>query len=168
MQGSSRLDKLLCNIDTDFSCFAGVAATPPGDYYLEGQGSLMQCVLTPPTQHMPISTEDIAAHMHQQVGCPWVCLQGHRFCTASQKRLLGFATFGRIAVAVAHATVTLRACTKDCWQVAVMPCKARASAVSMGVETVHISTRIGITMAQHSQHWSKSVLGRCTHTCVEA
>ncbi|KAA6422035.1 MAG: zeta-carotene desaturase [Trebouxia sp. A1-2] len=66
-QGSSGLDNLLYSADADFSCFADLAVTSPVDYYLEGQGSLMQCVLTPATQYMPMSNEDIAARVHQQV-----------------------------------------------------------------------------------------------------
>ena len=67
MQGSAGLDNLLYSADADFSCFADLAVTSPVDYYLEGQGSLMQCVLTPATQYMPMSNEDIAARVHQQV-----------------------------------------------------------------------------------------------------
>ena len=67
LQGSSGLDNLLYSADADFSCFADLAVTSPVDYYLEGQGSLMQCVLTPATQYMPMSNEDIAARVHQQV-----------------------------------------------------------------------------------------------------
>ena len=63
----SGLDNLLYSADADFSCFADLAVTSPVDYYLEGQGSLMQCVLTPATQYMPMSNEDIAARVHQQV-----------------------------------------------------------------------------------------------------
>ena len=67
LQGSSGLDNLLYSADADFSCFADLAVTSPVDYYLEGQGSLMQCVLTPATQYMPMCNEDIAARVHQQV-----------------------------------------------------------------------------------------------------
>ena len=67
LQGSSGLDNLLYSADADISCFADLAVTSPVDYYLEGQGSLMQCVLTPATQYMPMRNEDIAARVHQQV-----------------------------------------------------------------------------------------------------
>ena len=67
LQGSAGLDNLLYSADADFSCFADLAVTSPVDYYLEGQGSLMQCVLTPATQYMPMANEDIAARVHQQV-----------------------------------------------------------------------------------------------------
>lgn len=38
------------------------------DYYREGQGSLMQCVLTPADPYMPKSNEEIAAEVDKQVG----------------------------------------------------------------------------------------------------
>ena len=41
------MDNLLYSADVEFSCFADLALTSPGDYYKEGEGSLMQCVLTP-------------------------------------------------------------------------------------------------------------------------
>ena len=54
------LDNLLYSADVDFSCFADLALVSPGDYYKEGEGSLMQCVLTPGDKWMPVSTEKIA------------------------------------------------------------------------------------------------------------
>lgn len=36
------LDNLLYSPDADFSCFADLALTSPEDYYIEGQGSLLQ------------------------------------------------------------------------------------------------------------------------------
>ncbi|THF94283.1 hypothetical protein TEA_023434 [Camellia sinensis var. sinensis] len=36
------LDNLLYTPDADFSCFADLALSSPEDYYLEGQGSLLQ------------------------------------------------------------------------------------------------------------------------------
>jgi zeta-carotene desaturase len=36
------LDNLLYTPDADFSCFADLALTSPEDYYIEGQGSLLQ------------------------------------------------------------------------------------------------------------------------------
>ncbi|HEY9668183.1 MAG TPA: 9,9'-di-cis-zeta-carotene desaturase, partial [Coleofasciculaceae cyanobacterium] len=39
------LDNLLYTPDADFSCFADLALASPGNYYKEGQGSLMQLVL---------------------------------------------------------------------------------------------------------------------------
>ena len=54
------LDNLLYSPDVEFSCFADLALTSPGDYYKEGEGSLLQCVLTPGDKWMPVSTEEIA------------------------------------------------------------------------------------------------------------
>ena len=49
-----------------FSCFADLALTSPEDYKLEGQGSLMQCVLTPADRFMPLTNEQITAEVDQQ------------------------------------------------------------------------------------------------------
>jgi len=38
------IDNLLYSVDTEFSCFADLAVTSPGDYYKEGEGSLIQAV----------------------------------------------------------------------------------------------------------------------------
>lgn len=38
------IDNLLYSPDAEFSCFADLAVTSPGDYYKEGEGSLMQAV----------------------------------------------------------------------------------------------------------------------------
>ena len=61
------LDNLLYSADVEFSCFADLALTSPGDYYKPGEGSLMQCVLTPGDKWMPVSTEDIAKETLAQV-----------------------------------------------------------------------------------------------------
>jgi zeta-carotene desaturase len=61
------IDNLLYSADADFSCFADLALTSPQDYYREGQGSLMQCVLTPGDQFIPMSNEAIVAHTLKQV-----------------------------------------------------------------------------------------------------
>jgi zeta-carotene desaturase len=61
------LDNLLYSADADFSCFADLALTSPVDYYREGQGSLMQCVLTPADAYMPLTNEAIAAKVDKQV-----------------------------------------------------------------------------------------------------
>ncbi|KAK9866854.1 hypothetical protein WJX84_000804 [Apatococcus fuscideae] len=61
------LDNLLYSADADFSCFADLAITSPVDYYREGEGSLLQCVLTPADPYMPLSNEEIAAKVHSQV-----------------------------------------------------------------------------------------------------
>ncbi|XP_051122709.1 zeta-carotene desaturase, chloroplastic/chromoplastic-like [Andrographis paniculata] len=61
------LDNLLYTPDADFSCFADLALTSPEDYYLEGQGSLLQCVLTPGDPYMPLSNEEIVRRVSKQV-----------------------------------------------------------------------------------------------------
>ena len=59
-----------CLVAAAFSCFADLALTSPQDYCLEGQGSLMQCVLTPAEKFMPMSNEEIAAEVDAEV---WLC-----------------------------------------------------------------------------------------------
>ena len=61
------IDNLLYTPDADFSCFADLALTSPGDYYREGQGSLMQLVLTPGDPFIRQSNEAIAQHVLKQV-----------------------------------------------------------------------------------------------------
>jgi zeta-carotene desaturase len=61
------IDNLLYSADADFSCFADLALTSPVDYYKEGQGSLMQCVLTPADPYLAKSNEEIAAETDRQV-----------------------------------------------------------------------------------------------------
>lgn len=54
------------------SCFADLALTSPVEYYKEGSGSLMQCVITPAAPYMPWTNEQIAAETDRQVrpvGC---------------------------------------------------------------------------------------------------
>ncbi|CAK0773200.1 hypothetical protein CVIRNUC_004040 [Coccomyxa viridis] len=66
-EGPQGLDNLLYSADADFSCFADLAVTSPVEYYREGQGSLLQCVLTPADSYMPLPNEAIAAKVHEQV-----------------------------------------------------------------------------------------------------
>ncbi len=61
------IDNLLYTPDADFSCFADLALTSPGDYYKEGQGSLLQLVLTPGDPFIKGKNEDIANHVLEQV-----------------------------------------------------------------------------------------------------
>jgi zeta-carotene desaturase len=61
------LDNLLYSADVDFSCFADLALTSPYDYYKEGEGSLMQVVLTPGDKFIPMSNEEIVQHTLDQV-----------------------------------------------------------------------------------------------------
>lgn len=53
--------------DADFSCFADLALTSPVDYYKEGEGSLMQVVITPADPYMPMENDAIASKMNDQV-----------------------------------------------------------------------------------------------------
>ena len=61
------LDNLLYTADADFSCFADLALASPADYRRQGQGSLLQCVLTPGDPWIPRKTEEIVAHTDRQV-----------------------------------------------------------------------------------------------------
>ncbi|OUC13968.1 MAG: 9,9'-di-cis-zeta-carotene desaturase [Alkalinema sp. CACIAM 70d] len=61
------IDNLLYSADADFSCFSDLALSSPKDYYREGQGSLMQVVLTPGDPFIKMSNEDIAQHALKQL-----------------------------------------------------------------------------------------------------
>lgn len=61
------LDNLLYSPDADFSCFADLALASPEDYYLEGLGSLLQCVLTPGDPYMPLPNDEIIKRVTKQV-----------------------------------------------------------------------------------------------------
>ena len=61
------IDNLLYTPDADFSCFADLALTSPSDYYRQGQGSLLQLVLTPGDPFIKKSNEEIANHVLKQV-----------------------------------------------------------------------------------------------------
>ncbi len=61
------IDNLLYTPDADFSCFADLALTSPSDYYREGQGSLLQLVLTPGDPFIKQPNEAIAHHVLEQV-----------------------------------------------------------------------------------------------------
>ncbi|MBE9028400.1 9,9'-di-cis-zeta-carotene desaturase [filamentous cyanobacterium LEGE 11480] len=61
------IDNLLYSADADFSCFADLALASPKDYYREGQGSLLQCVLTPGDKFIPMKTEAIVEYTLNQV-----------------------------------------------------------------------------------------------------
>ncbi|KAJ6849290.1 zeta-carotene desaturase, chloroplastic/chromoplastic [Iris pallida] len=61
------LDNLLYTPDADFSCFADLALTSPEDYYIEGQGSLIQAVLTPGDPYMPLPNDAIVERVRKQV-----------------------------------------------------------------------------------------------------
>mmetsp|Transcript_1735 Transcript_1735/g.2290 ORF Transcript_1735/g.2290 Transcript_1735/m.2290 type:complete len:591 (+) Transcript_1735:52-1824(+) len=62
------LDNLLYSADAEFSCFADLALTSPSsNYYQEGKGSLLQCVMTPGDKWMPASQEEISNACLKQV-----------------------------------------------------------------------------------------------------
>lgn len=61
------IDNLLYTADADFSCFADLALTSPGDYYRDGQGSLIQAVLTPGDPFIKEPNEAIAHHVLKQI-----------------------------------------------------------------------------------------------------
>lgn len=61
------LDNLLYTADADFSCFADLALTSPGNYYRPGEGSLLQAVLTPGDPFIKANNETIAHHVLRQV-----------------------------------------------------------------------------------------------------
>jgi zeta-carotene desaturase len=61
------IDNLLYTADADFSCFADLALTSPADYYRQGQGSLLQLVLTPGDPFIKEKNDAIAQHVIEQV-----------------------------------------------------------------------------------------------------
>nr|Q9SE20.1 RecName: Full=Zeta-carotene desaturase, chloroplastic/chromoplastic; AltName: Full=9,9'-di-cis-zeta-carotene desaturase; AltName: Full=Carotene 7,8-desaturase; Flags: Precursor [Solanum lycopersicum]AAF13698.1 zeta-carotene desaturase [Solanum lycopersicum] len=67
LKRAAGLDNLLYTPDADFSCFADLALASPDDYYIEGQGSLLQCVLTPGDPYMPLSNDEIIKRVTKQV-----------------------------------------------------------------------------------------------------
>lgn len=67
LQEAAGLDNLLYTADADFSCFADLALTSPGDYYKKEEGSLMQLVLTPGDPFIKKKNEEIAHHVLEQV-----------------------------------------------------------------------------------------------------
>lgn len=67
LKKATGLDNLLYTPDADFSCFADLALASPEDYYIEGQGSLLQCVLTPGDPYMPLPNEEIISRVAKQV-----------------------------------------------------------------------------------------------------
>ena len=63
----SGLDNLLYTADADFSCFADLALSSPEDYKKDGQGSLLQCVLTPGDPWITKSPDEVVKHTDLQV-----------------------------------------------------------------------------------------------------
>lgn len=67
VEKAAGIDNLLYTPDADFSCFADMAITSPSDYYREGEGSLMQMVLTPGDPFIKQNNEAIAQHVLKQI-----------------------------------------------------------------------------------------------------
>ncbi|KAL5198590.1 hypothetical protein ABZP36_002102 [Zizania latifolia] len=67
LQKAVGLDNLLYTPDADFSCFSDLALSSPADYYIKGQGSLIQAVLTPGDPYMPLPNEEIISKVQKQV-----------------------------------------------------------------------------------------------------
>ncbi|MEO1145433.1 MAG: 9,9'-di-cis-zeta-carotene desaturase [Cyanobacteria bacterium J06638_22] len=61
------INNLLYSADADFSCFSDLALSSPKDYYREGEGSLMQVVLTPGDAFIKMSNDEIAQHALKQI-----------------------------------------------------------------------------------------------------
>ncbi|KAK9050868.1 hypothetical protein SSX86_030162, partial [Deinandra increscens subsp. villosa] len=67
LRQAAGLDNLLYTPDADFSCFVDLALASPEDYYIEGQGSLLQCILTPGDPYMPLPSDEIIRRVSKQV-----------------------------------------------------------------------------------------------------
>ncbi len=67
LEQAQGIDNLLYTCDADFSCFSDLALSSPADYYKEGQGSLLQLVLTPGDPFIKEKNETIANHVLEQV-----------------------------------------------------------------------------------------------------
>nr|ACF21785.1 zeta-carotene desaturase [Gentiana lutea]BAA88843.1 zeta-Carotene Desaturase [Gentiana lutea] len=67
LRKAAGLDNLLYTPDADFSCFADLALSSPENYYIEGQGSLLQCVLTPGDPYMPLPNDELYKRVSKQV-----------------------------------------------------------------------------------------------------
>ena len=67
LEQAEGIDNLLYTPDADFSCFADLALTSPGNFYKQGEGSLMQLVLTPGDPFIKENNEAIANHVLSQV-----------------------------------------------------------------------------------------------------
>jgi len=73
------IDNLLYSVDTEFSCFADLAVTSPGEYYKEGEGSLIQAVFDERafTRSNQQLEDDCIAQLHKvfpssrKLNCTW-------------------------------------------------------------------------------------------------
>ncbi|KAM7278437.1 hypothetical protein ACFE04_005571 [Oxalis oulophora] len=76
LKRAAGIDNLLYTPDADFSCFSDLALSSPENYYIEGQGSLLQCVLTPGDPYMPLLNEEIIQRVSKQVLALFPSAQG--------------------------------------------------------------------------------------------
>lgn len=67
LENAAGIDNLLYTHQADFSCFSDLALSSPSSYYKEGEGSLMQLVLTPGDPFIKKSNEEITQHVLNQV-----------------------------------------------------------------------------------------------------
>lgn len=67
LEKAEGIDNLLYTHQADFSCFSDLALSSPSGYYKEGEGSLLQLVLTPGDPFIKKSNEEITAHVLAQV-----------------------------------------------------------------------------------------------------
>mmetsp|Transcript_5814 Transcript_5814/g.14181 ORF Transcript_5814/g.14181 Transcript_5814/m.14181 type:complete len:615 (-) Transcript_5814:65-1909(-) len=73
------IDNLLYSVDTEFSCFADLAVTSPGEYYKPGEGSLIQAVFDERAfgRSNEQLVEDCIAQLHKifpssrKLNCTW-------------------------------------------------------------------------------------------------
>jgi len=73
------IDNLLYSADAEFSCFADLALTSPGEYYKKGEGSLMQAVMDSRAYNRPDAqiVQDTLDQMHtlfpssRSLECTW-------------------------------------------------------------------------------------------------
>lgn len=65
-QTARGIDNLLYSADAFFSCFADLALTSPVEYYRDGEGSLLQCVITPADDYMSWTNERLAQETDRQ------------------------------------------------------------------------------------------------------
>ncbi len=67
LEKAEGINNLLYTCDADFSCFSDLALSSPSSFYKEGEGSLLQLVLTPGDPFIKESNDKIAEHVLAQV-----------------------------------------------------------------------------------------------------
>ena len=100
-------DQALSELQLALACCTKAAAPWPKasemfmlqDYYREGQGSLMQCVLTPADAYMPLTNEAIAAKVDQQVRFLLLWCSPSACALAQQSESLPALSMGRLLLA---------------------------------------------------------------------